>query len=531
MPADLIVTNARAFTADPAQPRAGAVAVRGGTIAFVGSAADAEAWRGPATRVIDAGGATLMPGFIDSHYHLLHGSLKLDGAQLGAVDDQDALASAIRSYDADRPGEPLVAGYGLRYAVSPDHRPLTRQRLDAIVGDRPLLLFAFDGHTAWANTRALELGGILRGGECGPNSEIVMAPDGTASGELREPGAFERLRTLLPVPDGARRRALLREGLAQAASFGITSIHNMDGNAGQLALYRALDDAGELTLRVYVPLSVTPETEPGALAEAVAMREGGSLARGGCVKLFMDGVIETGTGLLLEEYADIAGSRGEANYSLEHFTALATEADRLGLQIFVHAIGDAAVRRTLDGFEAARRANGPREGRHRVEHVELVHAADVPRFAELGAIASMQPYHAPEPPDYGPVWMSRVGSARWPWSFAWGRLRAAGARLVFGSDWPVVSQNPLLGVAAAVCRRPYTADEPPQALALADALLAYTRDAAYAEFEEGRKGVLRAGMAADLALLDRDLFAVPPEEIPEVRVKLTVGDGRIVYEG
>jgi predicted amidohydrolase YtcJ len=359
-----------------------------------------------------------------------------------------------------------------------------------------------------------------------------MAADGLASGELREPDAYGSITALLPRPDAARKRAMLHRGLGQAARFGITSIHNMDGDAEQIALYAALEDMGELTLRIYCPYDIKPDTPPEALVEAAALRDvyRSEMVRGGGVKFFMDGVIESYTALLLEAYAERPGYLGDANFSAERFARMATEADRLGLQIFVHAIGDAAVRRTLDGFEAAQQANGRRDTRHRVEHIELIHPDDLPRFAALGVVASMQPLHAPTAAGPGEPWPLRVGSERWGRSFAWRTVREAGARLVFGSDWPVVSQNPLLGIHGALTRVPWAPGQPTQVQTLLDTLAAYTCDAAYAEFQEASKGQLRAGMLADLVLLSGDITEVPPEAIKEIQVALTLCNGRIVYE-
>jgi predicted amidohydrolase YtcJ len=529
--ADLIVVNANALTVDPHRPRAEAVAVSQGHILFVGANAEALALKAPGARVVDAAGCTLLPGIVDSHYHLLRGSLKLGGMQLGQVASPEELEAVVRTYAARRSDDPWLAGYGLRYQAIDALPP--RQTLDAIVADRPLLLFAFDGHTAWANTRALELGGALQGRSCPPGSEVVLGADGLATGELREPGAFGPLAALIPPPSPPQVRELLREGLRQAAALGITSVHNMDGDAGQLALYREFERSGELTLRVYCPLDVTPDTAPETLAEAAEMRRvaEGPLVRAGCVKFFMDGVVEGYTALLLGEYPGRPGCLGDANFTAEQFNTLAAASDRLGLQIFVHAIGDGAVRRALDGFALARAANGQRDSRHRVEHIELIHRDDLPRFRQLGAIASMQPYHAPVPPDYGPVWLERVGPENWGRSFAWCDLQRAGARLAFGSDWPVVSQSPWLGLHAAVARPPWAPGLPAQAMSLDDALTAYTAGGAYAEFQEHAKGMLRAGMLADLVLLDRDIVAAAPEAIARTRAMLTVCDGRVVYEG
>jgi predicted amidohydrolase YtcJ len=529
--ADLIITNARALTLDPSRPRAEAVAVAGGRIAFVGGVAEAAGLRGPRTRVIDAAGRTLIPGIIDSHYHLLWGALKLDDIRFEGVGSYAEMGGVVREYAAAHPDKPWLVGYGLGYGMLPNQAALTRQHLDAIIADRPLLVVAFDLHTAWANTRALDLAGLLHGGACEPGNEIVMAGDGSASGELREPGAYNQVMALMPRPDDIQSRRLLHKGLAQAARYGITSIHNMDGDAQQLARYAELEDRDELTLRVYMPYLATPETPPEALSEAMAMRAAQTrLVRSSCVKFFMDGVVESYTALMLDDYAGSPGNCGTAIFSAEQFIRLASEADRLGLQIAVHAIGDAAVRRTLDGFAHAQRVNGRRDSRHRIEHIEVLHPDDLPRFKQLGVIASMQPLHAAVSVP-GHVWADRVGVERWGRAFPWQTLRESGAHLVFGSDWPVVTQNPFLGLQAALARQPWAEGQPPQAQTLEATLAAYTRDAAYVEFQEGVKGQLRAGQAADLALLEGDLAATPVESLGEMAVALTVCDGRIVYEG
>jgi hypothetical protein len=531
--AALIITNAHVLTLDPERRAGRAVAVRGEHIVFVGDDVGALAVRGPATRVIDAGGATLLPGIVDSHYHLLRGSLKLDGIALGTANAPHEVSDAVRAYAAAHPDVPWLAGYGLRYQALAGAAGPIRMALDQIEAERPLILFAFDGHTAFANTRALALGGVLHQGDPGAGSQIVRDADGLATGELREPGAFGPLQALVPPPSPARSRELLRAGVAQASALGITSVHNMDGDMAQLQLYQQLEAAGELGLRVYVPYSVEPHTRPDALAEAAEMRRVavGPLVRAGAAKFFMDGVVEGFTALRLDGYPERPSWHGDAFYSAEHFNAMAAACDALGLQIFVHAIGDAAVRRTLDGFAHARQVNGMRDSRHRVEHIELIHPDDLPRFDELGVIASMQPYHAPVPPDYGPVWLARAGQGRWRNSFAWCDLAASGARLAFGSDWPVVSQNPWLGLHAAVARRPWLPELPAQAMPLHDALAAYTRGGAYAEHQEHVKGMLREGMLADLVLLNQNLAALPPEHIPDLRVAVTICNGQIVHQG
>lgn len=531
-PATLLITNAKVYTVDEAQPWAEAVAVRDNRIVFVGSLGGAEAFRGPKTQVIDGAGRTLLPGIIDSHYHLLWGSLGMRAIRLGEAHTTEAVAEAILAFAAAHPDREWLVGRGFLYTVKPGGKPMDRHFLDSLVPDRPLYIVAFDGHTAWGNTEALRRANLLHGGETGPNSEIVMDPEsGLATGELREPPAFQAIRDLLPVPTTADKRAALHLGMAEAASLGVTSVHNMDGDEEQIQLYAAMEDMGEMTLRVYVPYSVTPETPVEALAEAVDWRNRfqSNYVRSSCIKLFMDGVVESYTALLVDDFAGLPGNKGSANFTAEHFNRIAVEADRLGLQITVHAVGDGAVRRTLDGFALAQEVNGVRDSRHRVEHIELLHPDDLPRFAELGVIASMQPLHSPLQVDETDVWPSRLTQDRWAHSFPWRALRDAGARLAFGSDWPVVSQDPMLGIHAALNRRPWLPGQPDESQTLEETIAGYTVDAAYTEFQEHEKGMIRTGYLADLVLLSDDLFAAPAETIHEVRPVLTVCDGRVVF--
>ena len=531
--AHYLFENARVFTADPNRPAADAVVVRGNRIIFVGGRLEAQAFKGLSTRVIDANGGTLLPGFIDSHFHMLYGALNLDGIQLEPAVNYEELSQIIRRYASEHSSDPWLAGTGLRYLPGPGGTPLNRHHLDALFPDRPIYLNAYDGHTSWANTMALELGGLLQGAKSGPNSEIVLDEHGMATGELREPGAFKPVSDLVPKPDDARKRGLLKQALQLTASLGVTSVHNMDGDGSQAMMYAALEDLGELTCRIYIPYSVTPETPFKALRdEALEMKKSfaGEMLRAGTVKFFIDGVIEGYTGLLVDPYADDPSTFGAANYDIEQFNNLVAEADRIGMQICTHSVGDMGVRRILDAYQSAQEQNGVRDSRHRIEHIELVHPEDLPRFRQLGVLASMQPLHAPMRVDEGDVWPARVGRERWPLSFAWQSMREAGATLVFGSDWPVVTQDPLRGISNAVNRQPWEEGMPHQRQTLPDTLLAYTRDAAYAEFEEKRKGRIKEGYLADLVLLSGDIFEVPQSEIASLKPVLTMVDGHTVFE-
>jgi predicted amidohydrolase YtcJ len=531
--ADFLFENAHVFTADSENPWAEAVAVKGNRILFAGNRAEARSFQGPGTHLVDAGGGTLMPGFIDSHFHMMYGALNLDGMQLEPATSYEELSEIVLSYAAEHPDDPWLPGTGLRYNVGPGHTPLNRHHLDALVADRPIYINAFDGHTSWANTIALKMAGIFHGGETGPNSENVLDEHGESTGELREPGAFQPVSDLVPKPDEVRKRSLVQKALALTASLGVTSVHNMNGNVEEASFYAALEDLGQLTCRIYIPYSIKPETPLDAVEkEALAMKHmyHGEMLRSGSVKFFIDGVIEGYTGLLVDPYADDPSTCGAANYEIEHYNRMVAEADRLGLQVVTHSVGDMGARRVLDAYQNAQQSNGKRDSRHRVEHIELIHPQDLPRFKELGVLASMQPLHSPMQVDENDVWPVRVGRERWPLSFAWQTIREAGATLVFGSDWPVVTQDPFRGVSNAVNRLPWEDGMPYQRQTLTDTLFSYTRDAAYAEFQEHRKGQIRTGYLADLVLLPRDIFAIPANEIAALKPVLTMVDGRVIYE-
>ena len=530
--ADILITNAHVFCADLEKPSAEAIAVKGNRIVFVGLAREAAGWRGPSTREINGGGCTVMPGFIDSHFHMLSGSLNLDDIHLENVTSYEGFTTTVKDYAAQHLEKYWLAGYGLRYSLDPGTKPMDRHLIDNVVADRPVVINAYDYHTAWANTLALKEAGLFHGGDCSLNGEIVLDEHGEATGELRE-SASDPIEALLPQPDLTQKRSLLQKGLRLASQFGVTSVQEMEGNDEQAALYAALELPGELTVRVYASYSITPDSSFEAIEKEAAVlkqKYRSNMVRGGSVKLFMDGVIESYTGLLVDEYADSPGTHGGSNYEVEHFNRTVVEADRLGLQVCVHSVGDLGVRHVLDAYEAACHTNGKRDSRHRVEHIEVVHPDDVHRFGELGVIASMQPLHAPLSMDSGDVWLRRVGPQRWPFSFAWTTLRESGAVLAFGSDWPVVSQNPMLGVSATQNRQPWQEGIPHHRQNLTDALLSYTRYAAFAEFQEHQKGQLKPGFLADIVLLSGDIFHTPAEDLAMIHPLMTMVDGRIVFE-
>jgi len=552
--ADIIVTNGRLMSFCDARGGTGgeALAITGDRIAALGSAAEIAALKGPDTVEIDAEGGTVLPGFIESHVHLFGGSAELDAVNLAGVRGEDRLTELARAEAARRPDDPVIFAVCADYPILGPGTEATRHDLDRVMPDRPFAMMAADHHTVWANTRALEAAGILHGGEA-PGGEIVMGADGTATGALYEAGAFGHITALTPL--GGREllgyvtgedpsppatpaqrstdKAVIAKGLRYCAEQGITTLHNMDGNRYQLELLAELDAAGDLLCRTQIPFHLKPHHPLERLDEAAEWACGFASDRlwSGRVKMFMDGVIESYTAFMLEPYPGRPETVGEALFEAEHFDAACVKADGHGLQISVHAIGSAAVRRTLDGYAAARRANGPRDARHRIEHVELVDMADLPRFAELGVIASMQPLHSPSGglfPEPEPETIFREEElAR---AFAWRLIRDAGARMIFSTDWPVAPLPVMRSVQGAVARAPLTLPGwTDQRQTLVEALAGYTADGAYAEFTEDRKGRLAPGMLADVAVMSADLSSVAPEELGGVTARATIMGGRITH--
>ena len=546
--ADLIITNARVLTMEAARPRAEAVAIAQGRIVAVGRSAEVAQLRAPETEVIDAGGRTLLPGFVESHLHLVLGGLELDRLQLGGVRGHEALSAAFQRYAGKHPDAPLLMAHSATYDIL-DH-PVSRHDLDRVIADRPVAMMAADHHTVWANTAALEAAGLLHGAETPPGHVIVMGPDGMATGELREFEAFGRVLDLdgtghlqlgiatgeepEPWPDAARRaedKRIIAAGLAHCARHGITTMVNMDGNRYTLALLREMEGEGRLTARVVVPFHFKPHMALSALDRASAMAADfrGEWVRSGFVKLFMDGVLESRTASLLQDYPDHPGERGESLFSAERFAEICTDIDRRGLQIAVHAIGDAAVRRTIDGYEAARRANGGRDSRHRIEHIEPVDPADVPRLAANGITASLQPSHPPGAMDFPLTTMEAVlPAALWQNAYLCRTLAETGTPLAFGSDWPVADVDVLRSLCAQGLRSPYPGGVD-ERVPLMDALHAYTAGGASAAHLDHLTGRLSPGLAADMVLLDSDIEALAPETYPSAGIRLTIAGGRIVY--
>ncbi|SEP06051.1 hypothetical protein SAMN04490248_12211 [Salinihabitans flavidus] len=552
-PPDIVILNGNLITFDDANPRTEALAVSAGTITAIGTTAEIRPMAGDATRIVDAAGATVLPGFIDSHVHLFGGSVELGYLDLYGVLGEDRLTEAVRDWAAKCPDDKVVFAVQADYAILGSGHGTTRHDLDRVLPDRPFAMFAPDHHTIWANTRALEAAGILHGAEVDAGAQIVMGEDGKATGELQEPSAYAPVLRLTrhagrdmmglitgnnpePPATAAERaldKAAIKRGMKHCASHGITTLHNMDGNFYQLELLSELEAEGELLCRTEVPFHYKNFDPLDRFAEAEEMRRrfNGDMVWCNRVKMFMDGVTESRTALMLEPYPG-TDHTGDAVFEADQFNEACKRADAMGLQIAVHAIGDLAIRRTLDGYEAARRANGVRDSRHRIEHIEVLHPDDLPRFAELDVVASMQPGHAPFGGIFPMAGMDEVLHERQiPMAFAWSDIRKVAPKLVFSTDWPVIGVEVMPSVKAAVAPIKLPAPWRDQRQSLMDTLRSYTADNAWVEFNEDRKGRLKPGLMADIVVMSHDLEAMAPEELDKSRAAVTICGGRVTWEG
>lgn len=536
--ASLILTGGRIWTGDPARPWASALAAAPGGILAVGDDAQIAALAAPTARRVALAGRFVMPGINDAHVHFLRGSLRLSHLDLNGARSLAEIQERLRRFAHANPpvaGNPWIQGYGWQYTVMPEGRLPTRQDLDAVVSDRPIFLAAYDGHTGWANSAALALAKVDAKTSFSGWGEIVRDARGEPTGVFKEQ-AQGLVGAVVPKASHEEQRAALRRGIARAASLGITSIQNAHGTPEDVELFREAAAAGELTLRVGVAQTLRPPVASERIAEveALARRHAAGLVRVKAVKIVVDGVIEAHTAAMLAPYADQPDTSGLPGWSQAQLDETVARADRAGLQVYVHAIGDAGVRMALDAYEKARKANGRPDPRFRIEHIETLDAADVARFARLGVLASMMPIHAD--PDTIGVWAKAIGPERASRAFAWRLLEKAGARLVFSSDWPsTLTLDPWRGLHCAVNR---TTDQgqppggwlPEHAVSVESALRAYTSGAAFAEFEEQAKGTLAPGMAADFVVLNADPLRLEPARLHTLRPEMTVFDGRVVFE-
>jgi len=535
--ADLILLGADVYTMEPDRPWAEAVAIREGRIVFVGGVEGAYRHAGRGTRILRLPGRMILPGFHDSHSHPLAGGLELGECNLYDAETPEEVEGMIRACAQAHPEHQWVRGNGWQLPVFPRANP-SKALLDRAVPDRPAFMYAADGHSAWVNSRALALAGITRDTPDPPNGRIERDPrTGEPSGTLRE-SAIGLVASKLPRYSRAAQVGAVRRALAEANRFGITSITDADADSAEVAAYASVEEDGGLTARVTLALHVE-EGEPigaqvGRLARLRELYAHGNRLMPGQAKLFADGVIEARTAALLAPYLDRPGDAGSLTYPPEELTDRAVALDRVGFQLHIHAIGDRAIRASLDALREAARTNPPRERRPILAHIQLFDPADIPRFRREGVVASVQPLWAQADEYITELTEPALGPARSRWLYPIGSLLASGAVVAAGSDWTVSSLNPLEAIQVALTRRPVDAPPgpawiPQERATLRDMLEAYTIAGAYAARTERETGSVAVGKLADLVVLDRNLFEVPATEIHQVQVLLTLLEGRTVW--
>ena len=532
-PADLVLRSVAVYTmATP--DTAEAVAIRGGKIVYVGGNAGADRLIGDSTEVLDLAGRMVMPSFRDIHVHPQAGAA-LGECQLGSLTTPAAIVDEVRRCVAATPPGNWVRGHGWQLPVFPGANPHKRL-LDSVAPDHPVVLVAADGHSTWVNSRALAAAGIDRATPDPAGGRIERDPSGEPSGTLRERAAH-LVRRHLPGRTEAQLREGIRQALTLANRYGITAVHDASVGLDALAAYAGLDRDGELTARVVAAQYVDHEGGLDQVDSLAARRKrfaGTRYFRPDAAKLFADGVIEAGTAALLEPYTGTA-SRGTAHFRPGQLDSLVAALDRAGIQIHIHAIGDRAVRQSLDAIERARGSSAALKHPPVLAHLQLIDPADIPRFASLGVVAGFQPLWAYADEYITELTEPVLGPDRSRWLYPIGTLARSGAVIAAGSDWSVSSLNPLEAIQVAVTRLPLDAGEtspawlPTERVDLTTILRAYTIDGTRAAGEAKRTGSLEVGKAADLIVIDRNLYRIPATEIHRARVLLTLLDGQSVY--
>ena len=537
--ADLILAQTQIWTAEADMPWADAVAIKDGRILYVGSTEKAKAYRGTKTQWIELPERLIVPGFNDSHIHLIGGALSLDRIDLMEDQTLRAIQDRIRKFASANRERPWVLGRGWFYSAFPGGLP-TKEQLDAAVPDRPAYMECYDGHTGWANSAALKLAGITKDTKDPEDGHIVKDPQtGEPTGALKE-SAMYLIDTKIPVPDDETTYQLLLRAFQQLNANGITSVQDADVSLKELdqtvKLLERAKNAEKMTVRIKAAVRMQQEDFASAITQARRLSEMhvNDLLRFGTVKGYVDGVIESRTAAMLEPY-DGSTEKGSLNWDPEKLKEAVTLADRSKLQIYLHAIGDRGVRTALEAYDAAVQANGSADRRGRIEHIETVSPADYEKFKTLGVIASMQPLHADPNQNIFDVWAKNAGPERSTRAFSWANFEKAKVPLAFGSDWPVVTSDVMRGLYCAVTRKtkegkPEGGWHPELSVSIENALRHYTIDAAYASFDEKIRGSITPGKLADITVLSENFIKMPPQNILKTKILLTILEGKIIYK-
>jgi predicted amidohydrolase YtcJ len=539
-PADWVLRNAAVYTmANPAADTTPvqAIAIRAGKIVFVGADSGADRFIGDSTSVLDLGGRMVLPGFHDTHVHPSSGGLTMAECNIEGLSSRAAILDSVKSCAVQDPNGTWVRGRGWELPLFPQANP-RKEWLDQMVPDRPVYLAAADGHSAWVNSKALGLAEITRSTPNPPNGRIEHDPTtGEPSGTLRE-SATALVSAHLPPYTLAQRKEGIKRALALANRLGITTVHDARTRPETLEAYAELDREGELTARVVAAMYVDPDLGMDQVDSLVAWRKrfhGTTYFRPNTAKLFADGVIEAHTAALLAPYTG-TDDPGTPNFRTGQMDSLVTALDKSGIQIHIHAIGDRAIRMSLDAIQGAEAANGARASRRPIiAHLELIDPADIPRFKALGVIACFQPLWAFADSYITDLTEPVLGPERSRWLYPIGSVEKSGALVSGGSDWTVSSMNPLEAIQVALTRRApedTTAGPawiPEEVVDLPTMLEAYTRNGAWAAGDETTNGTLEVGKDADVVVLDENLYRIPAPRIHQAKVLLTILDGKEVY--
>jgi len=530
--ADLIITNAKVWTSDKSHPTAQAVAVLGDRVVAVGSNSQIQVWRADKTRVIDAEGKLLLPGFNDSHVHFVSGGLQLDNVQLNDAKTPEEFARRIgEQAKKSSKGQWIQGGDWDETKWTPAQLP-TKELIDPATPNTPVFVNRYDGHMALANSAALRLAGVTSKTPDPPGGTVVRDAQGNPTGALKD-AAMDYVYKVIPPLSRAQRRLALKRALAHAASLGVTSVQDMNPEYDDIGMYSEFLRRDELTTRIYAAPLIAQVDDQAKLGIGRAF--GGPYLRIGALKAYADGSLGSATAYFFEGFSDQPSNHGLLSDEMQPLSLMRTrmmKADAAGLQLCTHAIGDQAISMILDLYGEISRSHGDADRRFRIEHAQHMAAKDFDRFAQLNVIASVQPYHAI---DDGRWAEKRIGHDRASRTYAFRTFIDHGVRLALGTDWNVAPLNPMLTIYAAVTRATLDGKNPngwfpEQKLTVAEAVEAYTMGSAYAEFQEKEKGSVTPGKLADMVLLSDDIFSIDPVKIREVKILKTIVGGKTTWD-
>ncbi|QNK51367.1 amidohydrolase [Brevibacterium sp. PAMC23299] len=527
--ADVIISSNTVFTGLSDQPEPASIAIKHNKIVAIGTEEEIKHCAGEHTKIYQFKDQLIMPGFHDFHLHIMQGAVALNSVNLFAARSEDEALEMIGEFAESKPENQWVIGFTWDAGYWDTQQLPTRHSLDHILPDRPALMFHAEGHYAWVNTKALEIANITRHSENPFYGIIGKDENGEPNGILYEKAMDAVIRHAFNFSN-SQKNEIFSNFLSHAASLGVTAVNDLHGlkTIESLDVFKEFEGNGKLTTRIHLWPALN-----GDLGHSKKLRETyqSDKLRVSGIKQFIDGVITARTAYLLEPYADQPETRGETSFPPETIKKWVVAADKEGFSIRFHAIGDGAIRLALDAYEEAQKTNGKRDSRHSVEHIEVIHPDDIHRFSELGVTVSMQPDHLAMS-ERG-VYTEQIGAEREKYVFSINTLQKTGAKLAFGTDFPIDILNPLLQIYRAVTRidsSGKTVWHPHECITLAEALKAYTSGPAYGTFREQELGTLEVGKLADIIVLERNLFEVLVEEIPDIKVLLTLVDGQVVYD-